>query len=40
MMTQGITQPMTHQAYELDHDINHLVGDLEYETFKALDLSA
>jgi hypothetical protein len=33
MMTQGITQPMTHQAYELDHDISHLVGDLEYDAW-------
>jgi hypothetical protein len=33
IMTQGIAQPTTHQAYELDHDISHLVGDLEYDAW-------
>jgi hypothetical protein len=32
-MTQGIAQTTTHQAYELDHDIDHLVGDLEYDAW-------
>jgi hypothetical protein len=32
-MTQEIAQTTTHRAYELDHDIDHLVGDLEYDAW-------
>jgi hypothetical protein len=32
-MTQGNIQPITHQAYELDHDISHLVGDLKHDAW-------
>jgi hypothetical protein len=35
MMTQGIAQTTTHQAYKLNHDIDHLVGDLEYDAWLA-----
>jgi hypothetical protein len=33
MTTQGVTQPITCKAYELDHDISHLIGDLEYDAW-------